>query len=72
MVDESTMGAELLAAVEFYVEAQRSAPDFAEKAAGVIAEAEAQAAAAREAVEALLRPAAGASTPAKPDTRSAK
>ncbi len=55
-VDGSTMGAALLLAVEFYVNAKRSAPDFAAKAQAVIAEAEAQAAAARQAVEALLRP----------------
>ncbi len=55
-VDGSTMGAALLAAAEFYVEAKRSAPDFAAKAQAIIAEAEAEAAAAREAVEALLRP----------------
>lgn len=75
-VDESTLGSELLWAVEFYVEAKRSAPDFAEKAQGVIAEAEAQAAAARQAVEALLRPASETPVPgetsAKPGTRSAK
>ncbi|WP_007515310.1 hypothetical protein [Pseudofrankia sp. EUN1h] len=75
-VDDSTMGAALLAAAEFYVEAKRSAPDFAEKAQAVIAEAEVQAAAARQAVEALLRPAAETpvpgESPVKPGTRGAK
>ncbi|WP_462189336.1 MULTISPECIES: hypothetical protein [unclassified Frankia] len=68
-VDGSTMGAALLAAAEFYVEAKRSAPDFAEKAQAVIAEAEAQAAAARQAVEALLLPGTPGG-PEKPGSRS--
>jgi hypothetical protein len=75
-VDGSTMGAALLAAAEFYVEAKRSAPDFAAKAQAIIAEAEAEAAAARQAVEALLRPGAGtdpaADGPGKSGSRSTK
>ena len=49
-----TMGAGLLLAVEHYVQAKRSEPDFAERAAAAVAEAEAEAAAKRSAIQALL------------------
>jgi len=62
-VEGVTLGSALLAAAELYVETKRSAPDFAVRAEAVIAQAEAEAAAARQAVNALLAPQAEAGAP---------
>jgi hypothetical protein len=72
-VEGITLGTALLNAAELYVETRRSAPDFAARAEGVIAAAEAEATAARQAVNALLHPkgndAAPTAEPAKGQVR---
>ncbi len=61
-LDGLSMGAALLRAVEVYVDTRRNQPDFAERAATAVAEAEAEAAARRNAIQALLGQAASSPT----------
>jgi len=62
-LDGIPMTTALVHAVELYVETRRNQPDFAERAAAAVAAAEAEAAARRSAIQALLGQASAGAEP---------